>query len=159
MKNICNIIMIIFVSICICGCKSTQNRDVYRDINNINIEIVSTSELESGIYYTLDVINDSKELIKYVEIMLGYTITKEAKKDGMIGPIMFQGETVDNPIDLKQGEKKTFTVHVPTPLLKQDKINMDNIQILIQGYFSEIKIENRFQKSGDIGLINENDKQ
>lgn len=156
MKSLCNIITIIFVAIFICGCKNTNIRDSNSDIENINIEIINTSELESGIYYTLDVINNGKELVKYVEIMLGYTITSEAKEEGIIGPIMFEGKTVDDPIDLKSGEKKSFTVHVPIPLLKQDKINMDNIQIYIQGYFSEVKIENRFQKSGDISLMKEN---
>jgi hypothetical protein len=137
-----------------CGCKSTNIKDIQSNIDDIKVHIVNISELESGTYYTLEVINNGKELIKYVEIMLGYSVTEDAKKEGIVGPIMFQGQTVDNAINLKSGEKKSFTVHVPIPLLKKEKIDMESIQLRIQGYFSEVKIEKRFQKSGDLDIFN-----
>jgi hypothetical protein len=144
-------LLIIFI----CGCKSTNIEDIENNIDDIKVQIINILELDSGTYYTLEVINNGKELIKYVEVMLGYSVTEDAKKEGITGPIMFQGKTVDNAINLKSGEKKSFIVHVPVPLLKQEKIDMDRIQVCIQGYFTEVKIEKRFQKSGGLAIFNE----
>lgn len=153
------IVSVILIVIFLAGCNNdniVSEKDMLTiDEEIIDIKIINKSELESGMYYTLEVNNVGRKMIKHVDIDLGFDIKEGISAEGAMGPIMFPAIPNDTTLNIKTGEKRTVRVYIPIGLVNSDKLDMDDIQINVEGYVSEMKVENRFQIRGSIEYFNQ----
>lgn len=159
-KKLRFIICIGMLVLILVGCKNKETSSLSFDVDGINISILSRTEFlnnkDKGIGYTFELINNSDETIKHLNMLVGFAMSEQATNEGVTNPIMFNATSDEYPINIQSGEKRVFRVYIPTELMKEEYININDIRIHIIGYINEIGHNNRFEKSGSVSFFNGN---
>ncbi|MDA3847016.1 MAG: hypothetical protein PF505_10830 [Vallitaleaceae bacterium] len=140
------IIVIIMILTLLIGCSTKSTDNIEGNLDSIEVSIVDTHERENDTYYKLEVINNSNFGIESIDLMMGYSVYPEVQSKGYSSNIMFNAKSNEGPYGLAANTSRIYTVHVPIAFLKEDLVNLEDVEISLVGYFDE----NRFQKLGGI---------
>ena len=121
------------------------------DIDDIQVSVSDPHPSTNSLTYTIDVVNNSKVMIKELSVLLGfYPPSNEMDSKGDYNRLMFYCKPgVSAGINIEPGDVTSYTAVIPISLLKEELINFNDLRIHLIGYAHEVG-ENRFEKSGPL---------
>lgn len=148
------IIVIIMTLVLLIGCSNKDIDDMESNIDLIEVIILDKHESGNDTYYSLELINNTNFRIEAIDLMMGFSVYPEVQSKGYSSDIMFNAKSDEGPYGIESNTSRIYRVHVPVAFLKEEMVNLEDVEISLVGYFDEIKDENRFQKMGGIEVFN-----
>ncbi|WP_239616834.1 hypothetical protein [Cohnella mopanensis] len=134
-------ILITVLSITACNANTSITS---QELDKIDLKVINRSELPEGIAYTIKLTNNSKHSIKQNIVFISYTIKTQNGSKGN----EFKVEAKGNKLNIKPHEEVILNAFTPIEEYQgNNKLNLKEGYLDIQGYIDEVEEANHFGKT------------
>ncbi len=131
---------------------SKPNYDTDQEHKKVHINLISKQNFPEGKAFALKLINGSSLTIKQNSVYVSFPIRMQNGSRSNKCKVEADG----NRLDIKPGEEVSLNVFIPKENYEKSKdLDITRPNLEWKAYFNEVKIENRFEKMGEIEHFNE----
>ena len=130
------------------SCQSSTIPEEF-DVDRIGVTVTRTPSSGMVNSYHIEVHNATMNDIHGLSVLLGF-YPFNSGSEPKHPDLMFYCKPSTAEVTLESGKSAYYSVVVPNELLREDKINFDDIRVHIIGFNSRVDANHRFEKLGSV---------